>query len=220
MRNMSERLVIIAGGDVPSPRVFREIVSRGQSVVAVDGGVENLLGLGMFPDLVIGDLDSISEKGKKQIQKNGVEIQQHPSRKNKSDLEIAMEEAVKKNYDEILILGACGKRVDHTLFNLMLLFRFVNCRPTIRIFGKTEEIFAASGRTILRETKGTVVSLVPFSERVTAVKLKGFRYELNGEDLLSGTSRGLSNVVEKTPATIEFENGKLLVIINRTRDEG
>jgi thiamine pyrophosphokinase len=215
---MIKKIIIFAGSDLPEADRINDAARGYDLVICADGGVRNAEISGFAPDILVGDFDSIEPGTLERYSGTRVKIISFPPEKDKSDLEIALDLAATYKPGEIIILGALGGRVDHTLFNLSLLFNssfqssFQNTE--IKIIGKNEKIFAAKKRTIINEPVGTLISLVPFSSQVKCIKLDGFKFPLEGEDLLLGSSRGLSNVIAETPAAIEFESGMLLVIIN------
>lgn len=164
--------------------------------------------MGITPHIVIGDLDSVKASTIK------CKTISFPPEKDKSDLEIAIEYAINLRYEDIHILGALGKRIDHTLFNIQLLFN-KKFKGKLKIIGDGEILFSAPHKTILNEKKGTCISLIPFSNKVKGVTLQGFLYPLKGEDIYMGSSRTLSNVIKNPPAIITYKEGNLLIVIEK-----
>jgi thiamine pyrophosphokinase len=212
---MNKRITIIAGGSSLASSLINKVKDLSDYIICVNGGYQNAIDAAIVPDLIMGDLDSIDKNKIEYAQKAGILIQIFPSEKNESDLELAIEEALELNPDVIYIAGVMGKRFDHTLFNIMLLFKYVKDGLSIVALGNNEEIFAARNTTVIENMKNTTVSLLPFTPEVTKVRLEGFYYPLHGETLHMGTTRGLSNIITEDSAVIRYDKGLLLVIINQ-----
>lgn len=205
------RIIIIAGGNIEKNSYILSHFSGDEFVTAVNGGIQNALQIGVKPDLIIGDLDSVSEIILSDFKESGVPIKSFPPQKNESDLEIAIDEAVGMNPKEIIIIGALGKRIDHTLFNIFLLLKYKDIM--IRIITADEEVFLCKKSQEINFPKGTTISLIPLTPTVNGVTLDGFKYPLENEDLYMNSSRGLSNILVESPGTIKFQSGEMLVVI-------
>jgi len=205
------RVIIIAGGKIEKCDRILSYFNENVFVIAVNGGVQNALEIGVSPDMIIGDLDSVSGKILFDFREKGVPVKSFPPQKNKSDLEIAIDNAVGMDPNEIIIMGATGKRIDHTLFNIFLLLKYKDIM--IRIITGSEEIFLCKKCQEINSPGGTTVSLIPLTPVVEGVTLDGFEYPLYGEDLYMNNSRGLSNILVDSPGRIQFKSGELLVVI-------
>ncbi len=212
---MSEMtVVIIAGGNTDESAASLFLPGENLFFIAVDRGFENALKMGISTDLIVGDLDSISPQKLAFAREQGIEIREFPSEKDESDLELAIEEALRLTPGKIIILGATGGRLDHTLFNILLLLKYDNKNITIKSI--REEIFLADKKTDINAPQGTTVSLVPLTTEVKGITAEGFKYPLKDESLYMASSRGLSNVLIDGKGKLSYEKGKLLVIINKT----
>lgn len=215
---MKKSIVIVANGNIQEGFDADKIIPGDRFVIAVDGGLRNAEKIRLKPDEVVGDLDSLSEGKIEELESDGINTVVFPKEKDQNDLELALLRAADMDPEEIVILGALGKRFDHTLFNVMLLFH-PSCRSCpVRIVDGFEVIIRADNPTVLEEPEGTVVSLMPVTEKVTGITLEGFYYPLEKETLVIGSSHGLSNVITSPPGIIRFSKGRLLVIINREED--
>ena len=119
MKNERSAL-LVANGD--PQRNLGDLISNHDFLIAVDGGLRHLLALKRFPDLLIGDLDSITSQELQACIDQDVEILRFKAEKDESDLELALLEALKRGYSDLTIANAGGGRVDHLLSNLSLLF--------------------------------------------------------------------------------------------------
>ena len=166
------------------------------------------------------------------LNREGKRVLTYPARKDFSDSEAAVREAVRiimdarqkadsiqettDVYDEIYLLGATGGRLDHFLANLAVLMIPTGLGIRAWILDEKNRI------TLLREgcslekkyTFGKYVSLIPYTDEVTGVALKGFRYLLNGHTFTRDNTLGLSNEIEDEIAEISFESGILIMILS------
>ncbi|CAN5252088.1 thiamine diphosphokinase [soil metagenome] len=192
-------------------------------IVAADGGARKAELLGLLPDVVIGDMDSLAPEQLLALEGRGVEIQRHPRAKNESDTELAVLEAVRRGATEVVVLGALGgSRFEHTLANVLLLtlpqlagreVMLVDGPTTVRVLG-----VAGPDRLELRGTPGDLVSLLPLTEVVHGVTTTGLTYPLAGETLRQGSARGVSNVFLGPECAVSTTAGRLAVI--HTRGQG
>ena len=163
--------------------------------------------------MIIGDLDSLLPGKVDEIRNRSIKIIKHPAEKNESDLELAIDTAVKMNPSKIIILGATGKRTDQTLLNIFLLLKYDKINITIKNI--REEIFLASNNKEIYAPSGATVSLIPLTTEVSGIVTEGFMYELHDEPLRKASSRGMSNVLIEPPGRIRYKRGKLLLIVNK-----
>ena len=189
-------------------------------VIAADGGANNARRLGLRPDLIIGDLDSLPADAVAQYRRDGVEVTAHPAEKDASDTELAVAEALRRGADEVVILAALGgERPEHTLANILLLSLpqlagraalLVDGPSSVRVLG-----VAGAQQLTIHGSPTDFVSLLPLTETVTGVTTGGLRYALNGALLGQGSSRGLSNEMTASAATVAVSGGRLAVIHTR-----
>ncbi|MGM0470724.1 MAG: thiamine diphosphokinase [Bacillota bacterium] len=184
-------------------------------IIAVDGGTDYAYQLGVNPDLICGDLDSISNQVLKfyRSQEN-IEWQQHPCCKDKTDAELALETAITKGYRDIVIYAAVGARIDHTLANLYLLEKLDQPNLRIKLISANERIELITDERIINNLADKTVSLLPITDQVTGVSLYGFKYELSNQTINRGETLGISNIITNQRAVIEVNQGKIMMIIN------
>ncbi|HKJ37197.1 MAG TPA: thiamine diphosphokinase, partial [Anaerolineales bacterium] len=116
-----QRIIIFANGDLPDIKKIPTILQDGDHIICADGGTRHALALDLKPDLVIGDMDSTGEVDLKKLQTDGVSIELFPQDKNETDLELAIQHALKLKAKEVVIIAALGGRLDQTLANISLL---------------------------------------------------------------------------------------------------
>lgn len=172
------------------------LLTSADKVVAADGGAMLAVRLGVVPDLLVGDLDSIEPDLLALWTAAGIAVEKYEhSTKLETDTELALLAALRWQPKRIVILGAIGGRLDHALANILLLthpdFAAIDL---LLVDGSQDARLSKQGAwTEVRGHVGDIVSLVPLDAEVRGVKTKGLEYPLSGETLLRGRGRGVSN---------------------------
>ena len=219
------RIVIFANGELPDLDAARALLLPDDYLIAADGGANYLLKMGILPEIVIGDLDSIDDDTLFDLTSADVEIKQYSEDKDETDIELALTYAVELRPDAILIVGALGGRLDQTLANLSILTDPTLPGIDIRMDDGLEEVFfcrASAGKGGQAEVKGRsgdTVSLIPWHGSVEGVYTEGLQWPLYGETLFASKSRGISNVIVNDTASIRIQSGLLLVVHRRQSEE-
>ncbi|MBM7615842.1 thiamine diphosphokinase [Alkaliphilus hydrothermalis] len=180
-------------------------------IICADGASKYLVPLGIVPHMLVGDLDSISQKDLDWMKEKGVELKKFPARKNFTDSELALEYAMGLNPKRITIIGAVGSRWDHSIANIMLLKRLLERGIAGRLVDDKNELTITNGQLLLEGKKGEYLSIIPISEEVKGVTLKGLEYPLTDHSFSMGSTLGISNQFKETKATVEVKEGTLLV---------
>ncbi len=209
------RLIIFANGLLPELESAHHIIQAGDVLVAADGGTRHALAMGLFPEIVIGDLDSLTAEDRQQLVAKGVEIKQYPRDKDETDLELALHYAFSTGYREIRILGGLGGRLDQTLANLFLLTDPEFNGLDIRIDDGVEEAFFVCDRCEVHGKPADILSLIPWGGEVSGICTEGLRWPLQDETLLPNKTRGISNEMTREIASLSLKSGLLLVIHHR-----
>ncbi len=203
------RAVLFANGDFPE----NDMLTRNEDdfLVAVDGGLRHLLQLGLTPQLLIGDLDSVNAENLDRCMQWGVEILRFPPEKDETDLELAVREALQRGFSEIVITCALGNRLDHTLGNLALL-----ALPELKgthalISNGATSIYLVKDQIALETYPGALISLLPWGQPVDGVSTTGLQYELEDATLYPWKTLGLSNVANNSKVTVSIKSGQLFL---------
>ncbi|NNE95960.1 MAG: thiamine diphosphokinase [Acidimicrobiales bacterium] len=206
--------VVFVGGTAPTSEIYRSAIDDLKApicVVAADSGADHARKLGLRVDLAVGDFDSASEATQSWLHRTGAEIHPHPPHKDQSDLELAMEASLEKGPAAMYVLGLGGGRPDHALLNLMVL-----CDERWQaapVFGEADGcwITVVRGERGLEGELGSVVSLLAVGGPAT-VSTDGLLFGLEGEELSPTSARGLSNVITRSPASIDVTSGVVLTL--------
>ncbi|OGO37498.1 MAG: thiamine diphosphokinase, partial [Chloroflexi bacterium RBG_16_57_11] len=185
------RAVIFANGQLTRPILLQP----DDLVIAANGGTHHCLGLGIRPQVVIGDLDSVREDELEALSASGTQIITYPERKDFTDLELALLEAQKRGADRVLLLAALGRRWDQSLANILLPAALPELKITL-LDDQQEIHFLRPGETLeITGQPGDTVSLIPLSGDAGGVFTHGLEYPLHREMLRFGSTRGISNVM-------------------------
>jgi thiamine pyrophosphokinase len=203
---MTPYAVIIANGGFPTPSKVRGIVRQASMVVCADGGARLARRLGIRPDVVIGDLDSLPRAVLGRLKRSKVIVS---GDQNQTDLEKAIRYLLKHKTKRIVILAATGKRIDQTLANIALLVKY-QTQADLTLVDPTGEILIVQTKVTFPAKCGATVSLLPI-DGAPRVTTKGLRYALKNETLEFG-SRGVSNEVIDSVVDIRVRGGRLLLI--------
>ncbi len=217
------RAMIFANGEMKDHIPVEALRLPADVIIAADGGSTNCLKLGLKPDVLIGDLDSLTQDQVRSLESSGTKVIRFPERKDYTDLELAVQYAIQEGGLDILILGALGQRWDQTLANLLLpaAAPFNNARIRL-IDGRQEISLIRSGQMLeVHGHPGDTFSLIPLSGDAAGITTQGLEYPLRDETLLFGATRGISNVLTRDTAQVYLEQGLLLaVLIHQSSQEG
>jgi len=202
---------VVCNGEIHDYGRAKSQIRSAGLVVAADGGSTHLEVMGIVPHAIIGDMDSVGRAWWPEGEP--IERVRFPPDKDKSDAELAIDLAFERGCDSVSLLGATGGRLDHELGNVSLLAKYAG-RVAIVDGGATLVAVAPSHECALRGKPGAIVSLIPFpaAERVTT---HGLEYGLVSHDLTPGT-RGVSNVLLESKASVSVRGGLLLVYMENT----
>ncbi len=205
------RIIIFANGELPDLEKARALMRDDDFVIAADGGTRHALALGLTPNVVIGDLDSISKEERRKIDAAGVEVIKFPADKNETDLELAIDHAMSLHPDQILILAALGGRMDQTLANIALLSNLQLAACNIKLTDGVEEIFFCRDQAKVEGRSGDIVSLLPWQGAVEGVFTENLKWHLHYETLYPEKTRGISNEMTADTASVSIKSGLLLI---------
>ena len=206
-------VVVVLGGVAPSG-IDLATLSDVALVVAADSGAAHALALGLPVDVIVGDLDSIAPELLDRLEGDGVVVERYPVDKDFTDLELAIEVAVREGADEVVILGGHGGRVDQSAANLAVLSSPALSHVSVRALLDSAAISVAHGGQVVSidGAAGDVVTLLAMHGDAVGVRTTGLEYPLVGETLPSGSARGVSNVLVDRTATVALDDGTLMVI--------
>jgi len=212
---MAQQTIVLSNGEIDELATVRQRVRAwGQAlVIAADNGVRFAGPLGLFPNIILGDLDSLDPELRALFDKESVSVIQVPAEKDETDLELALLEAAHRGAEHIVILGAIGGRLDMTLSNVLLLTHpdLLDVRVELWDADQTLWIIRPPGGEVFGQP-GDTLSLIPIGGDASGVTTHNLHYPLENETLVFGPARGISNVLTADHAHVNLTDGLLLAV--------
>jgi thiamine pyrophosphokinase len=212
------KVLIVTGGERPEDEFLKEKAASSSVIIAADRGAEYCLRAGILPGMVVGDMDSLAVDIQNELITNNIEIRKFDCRKDMTDTQIAVDQAIEKGADEIEILAGIGSRFDHSLANVYLLYRAMSRGVKATIISRIHEIFLIEKQCMIKHKTGFIISFLPFGHSANGIKLEGFEYEVNNADMDMSFPFGISNTVRTDPAKVIVSEGILIAIISRSAE--
>ena len=212
------RAIIFANGDASDPEIVRHWTAQADLIIAADGGTRHALSVGVMPHVVIGDLDSLAEADRAQLDRSGVQFIVYPTHKDYTDLELALRYAQKQHATEIVIFSALGGRWDQALANLMLLTLPELARISTLMVDHHLSIQVIRDHAEIAGRAGDTLSLIALKGDAHGVTIEGCEYPLNDATLPFGATLGISNVLTQGTAKITLKQGQILALHTRREE--
>lgn len=203
--------ILFLNGDVPSQKIIHKFYNKGDYVICADGGANHAAKLHIKPNIIIGDLDSITKTNYNSFKKQSVEIRKIKEQET-TDFEKALMYIIECNLNNVIVFGAVSSRPDHTLNNFSVMKRYYKSLD-IKIIDKDFEIFYLNNEINRKYKKGKVVSFLAMPV-AKGVYSKGLKYKLNNDILEFGVREGTLNVSSSDNISIRIEKGDLLVFLS------
>lgn len=208
--------LIVSGGNIDIT-FFKDFLTQHifNNIIAVDKGLEILDKLNIFPDHIVGDLDSIDKSIiSKYNNDNHIIIHKYIPEKDYTDTDIALNLALEQKSTNIVIIGATGTRIDHSLANIHILCLALSKNIPCTIIDYNNRIRLIDSNLSLDKADiyGKYISLIPLTTTVEGLTLTGFKYPLSNYTLSIGKSLGISNELINDVGNIELKKGILIVI--------
>lgn len=202
-----ERCVIVGGADINNYAFIRKNLREDDFIVFCDSGLKHLKALNAKPGLIVGDFDSHDDPHM------DVETIVLPCEKDDTDTFYALKEAVKRGYEDFLLIGVIGARLDHSLANLSILLHLDSLGRSGRIIDDYSEMEIVSKEPVCIGDEYSFFSLMNITGRAKGITVRGAKYPLENAEISCEYQYGVSNEVLKGEhATVSVEDGKLLLI--------
>lgn len=201
---------IFAGGEI-FPEYITERPEEGDICVCADSGYENARALGVEPDVLVGDLDSIGEVP------DGVEIIRVPAEKDITDTHLAVSVALERGARSVVIVGSTAGRLDHALSTIAILEDLYSRHVSaVVVNGQNRVRFIRnSGHILLRSANYKYFSVIAADATVKGVSIDGAKYPLINKTLKRSEQFAVSNEIEKNAALINVKKGGVFIIESR-----
>ncbi len=205
MTGRARTVVVVAGGPTGPDGIT---VPSADLVVAADSGLHHALALGLSVDVLIGDLDSVDPA----LVARAGRVVQHPADKDATDLELALDEALRLAPDRVFVVASAGGRLDHAVAGLLLLANPAYAAVELDAVVDRTLVHVAHGPRSFPATPGEIVTLLAVGGPVHLRRTGGLRWPLEEDVLLPASSRGVSNEVVAEVVELDVAAGALLVL--------
>lgn len=203
------RCIIIGGGEITRYDRLNGYLRDDDFAVFCDGGLYHAPHLRIAPGLIVGDFDSHAKP------ETATETIVLPREKDDTDTFFAAKEALKRGYEEFLLIGVTGGRLDHTLVNISILLYLDTLHKKARIVDDRSEMEIVSGHPVRIGGDCGSFSLLTVSGKASGIRITGAKYPLEGGEITCEYQYGISNeVMPGQTATVSVEEGRLLLIRN------
>ncbi|MCX6167895.1 MAG: thiamine diphosphokinase [Ignavibacteriales bacterium] len=204
-----KKCIILANGQPPRKKYFDYLIKNDyQTLICADGGANSAEKLNIIPDYIIGDLDSINP-GVYDYYYEKCEIIKI-TRQNDTDVEKCLKFAIKKKYDEVILLGATGDRLDHSFCNIGIVLKFFD-KIIIKIIHHKSILTAFTGKVRLKTFPKETISIYGIDSK-TKIYSHGLKYELKNISLPFGIKESTSNVALQNEVELDIRGGIVFVI--------
>ena len=207
--------LIISSGTITDYDRLKLVIEKNDFIICADGGMNHIMKIDKSPDLVIGDLDSITKTALNFIDKNKIPIKKFPTIKDDTDTGIAVEYLIENGFKEITLMGVTGTRQDHTMANILLLNHLHEKKVKGKIIDDNNIIYLIDEYLELEPISESFVSVIPITEKGIEVSLSGFFYNLDKINIKFGSTHGVSNKIVEEKGIIRIHKGKALVFISK-----
>lgn len=207
----SSHTLIFIGGDPPHPNV-RQHLPADAFVIAADSGYAHAIAMGLAPNELVGDMDSITSVDLTDARDSNILITEYPSDKDLTDTEIAIASAIARRSSHVTVVSGGGDRFDHVLGMVHSLASCARTVDTTLLIGTARVSYVSYTKEFQLDTQpGDIVSLIPLGGDNT-VTTTGLQWELGHDTLQSFASRGVSNIATSESVSISVTDGVLAVI--------
>lgn len=211
-------VAIFTSPSVQKGAFVSEAIKTADKIIAADCGALSALSLGITPEVVIGDFDSLDQQTIGSLEAQKVQFVRMLTTKDETDTQLAITHAIELGATKIsLVGGIMGDRFEHAVANIFLTYNPEV--PICLVNGPSKTwIIAGPQTTTIQGQKNDLLSLTALYLEVTGISTEGLQYPLHKESLHFGVPRGISNVFLGDIASITFENGILLLVHTNSED--
>lgn len=204
-----KKCILLANGQAPKKSVFRLLNKAGYNTLfCADGGADTAYKLGLVPNFIIGDFDSVNYSTLKYFENKSSIIQ--IKRQNDTDVEKCLKHAGKIGFNDVILLGGTGDRLDHSFCNLGIVLKYSDS-INVKVIHDKSLLAVYSGNIILTTIPGETISIYGFDSKTKFIS-NGLKYPLKNISLPFGQKESTSNVAIKNKVKLNIKNGKAFII--------
>jgi thiamine pyrophosphokinase len=212
---MSTTAIVLCGSITPCAPAILGRLPAADVVIAADAGLHHAAALALDVDVIVGDMDSVDAVHLDDARARGTRVELHPIDKDATDLDLALDTALALGTGRIVVVdGGVGPRVDHFLANALLLTqaKLAGVAVEAAIGDAWLTVVRPGTPRSLHGEAGSLVSLLATGGVARGVTTTGLRWALRGDDLETGSTRGVSNTLSGDEATVSIVEGVLLAV--------
>ncbi len=203
------KCIILANGKPPSKKAVLFLIKHGYSTLfCADGGANAAYKMHLAPTYIIGDFDSIHQKTLNYFKDKSTIIKL--IRQNDTDVEKCLKHAIRLKFNEAILVGVTGNRLDHTICNLGIALKFSK-KIKVKILAENSLLTVLSGKHKIQTSAGETISIYGISKS-TKILSKGLKYKLSNESLAFGYRESTSNIAIKNQIELKISNGSIFFI--------
>ncbi len=209
--------LVVAGGDEIERAILVDLPTPAW-VIAADSGLDHAIALGIRPDVVIGDMDSVDLDLLATVERAGVLVERFPADKDATDLELALDRVIAQGLERAIVIGGHGRRFGHLLGNALLIAagHFAEVHIEWWIGTTHVAVVRQNHPAHIKGSAGDIVSILAVGGDAGGVTATGLRWPLDDAQLVAGSTRGIGNRMTDPEGTVTVGDGVLLVIHERT----
>ena len=200
------RAVIICSGEIKNYEYILSFITPDDTVICADGGYDHAVKMGIIPNIVLGDMDSV--KG----DYTSVRFEKFPVEKNWTDSELAVNYVIENGFSEAVLFGCTGTRADHSLSNIFLLKYLEKNNVSAVIINDKNMIYMPPHGIKIKGKKDDIISVIPIGGQVTGYTTKGLYYSADDMVLEFGKTLGNSNSMLSDECEVSWKTGEAIVI--------
>ena len=209
MNSSYQRIMIVGNGEDWKKEKIIYFCQKADYIIAADNGLSLLHRFHITPDLIVGDLDSVTPSLLQYYHQ--IPVEKFPTKKDFTDSELSIQKAISMNPEEIILLAMTGRYFDHSHASMLNLFRNYKQDIKIKIVTSNSVIFPITGKISLLHLKGRRFSLFPVSP-IKQFSMSGSQYQFPKKNLTI-IDYSISNIIINEKLEIDFENGMLFCVL-------
>jgi thiamine pyrophosphokinase len=199
--------IIIADGNFPKHEIPLGYLKTATRIICCDGSAENLIKAGYIPDAIVGDMDSLNQSIAGRFQDRIYRDEDQDT----NDLTKAVTWCSERGYRDLVILGATGKREDHTIGNISLLAEYVKKDMNVKMVTDTGILMALTESSVIMSFQGQQVSIFSIDPE-TEITSYGLRYPLDRKKIGNWWVASLNEAAGDS-FKLEFKDGRIIVFM-------
>ncbi|MDO5426477.1 MAG: thiamine diphosphokinase [Coriobacteriia bacterium] len=227
-------IAIVAASDFNEKNFMKSLQGNMfASIIAADAGYRHLDSRGIVPNIVIGDFDSLGYVPKEDKQASvqlkedvdagtpkNIRVMQYPEDKDKTDLELAIDEALNMKPQILMIYGALGKRLDQSLSSIQMLSHIADHRVGVFCVGDKEACAVVNGPSEFGlgipndDSLDKTISIFSLTDVSLVEASQGLKWSYTNTAITNSMSLGVSNVITANPMKIKVKMGKILLVFS------